>query len=116
MEKTLGNLKILENGIIFFDDKNELTFKIENSFLKFKIQNNNNFENPKLEVKENPSNNEATIILYNVGGVRFGVFKPTKIFTTNKKTYFLAFNVQLLTTNISENNGYQLTYCWYVEE
>ncbi len=115
MEKMLGNLKILENGVIFFDDKNELSFNIENLFLKFKLNNNTPPKEPRLEVEE-ISSKEAVLKLYDITTTRFGVFKPTKILTKDKKAYFLAFNVQKLITNSQESDGYQLTYCWYVEE
>ena len=116
MEIKLGDLKVLNSGIIFCEKNQEITFNLEEMILKLVIKDNEEKRTfMSFKIDEN-SNSTALITFYNIDEAKAGIFRPTELGDLNGKKIFLAFTVQELVAIDIKKSGLQLAYCWYIKE
>lgn len=116
MNIQLGNLKVLNSGIIFCEKNQEITFNLEEMILKLAIKDNEE-KRTYMSFKIDESNDSTALItFYNVDKAKTGIFQPTELGTLNGKKIFLAFTVQEIIATDIKKSGLQLTYCWYIKE
>lgn len=116
MNITVGNLKVLTSGILFFEKDKEIIFDLDKMILYLMIKDNAEKKTSiDFEVDEKDKN-KGRIYLYNVDAYKSGIFKPLELGMLDDKKIYFAFSIQKMETNVPEHDGYQLVYCWYVEE
>ena len=116
MEIKLGDLKVLNSGIIFCEKNQEITFKLEGMILKLIIKDNEEKRTYMSFKIDETDSSMARITFYNIDEAKAGLFQPTELGDLNGKKIFLAFAVQEIVATDFKKSGLQLTYCWYIKE
>lgn len=111
MEIRVDNLRIIDKGIIFLEEAKTVKFNFNELKLEVTVLNDENKKNiMEFELEPVPK-----LIFYNVTEQKTGVFKPEQIATIDDKKIFLAISIERIIT-IKNGTGYELIYCWYMEE